>query len=133
MKKYLTFAFFLGAVALTSVSSIAQTQKLPQGDVVASPAVAAEKIAVPAEIVVTPVVPSNEAYLKDSAECHALASASMTEGVVASDEVKAAAFKKCMLDKKYSEEDITKGEAADKEVTDEKVTPSVVLEESVTK
>ena len=129
MKKYLTFAFLLGAVALISVSSITQAQE----DVVASPAVVAEKIAVPAEIVVTPVVPSNEAYLKDSAECHALASASMTEGIVPSDGRKAAAFKKCMLDKKYSEEDIAKGEATDKEVTDEKVTPPVVLEESVTK
>ena len=133
MKKYLTFAFLVSAVALTSFSYLAQAQTLTQGDVVASPAITIEKVAIPAEIVVIPVVPSNEAYLKDSAECHALASASMTEGIVSSDGRKAAAFKKCMLDKKYSEEDIAKGEATDKEVTDEKVTPPVVLEESVTK
>ncbi|MCK4945928.1 MAG: hypothetical protein KAS59_06665 [Alphaproteobacteria bacterium] len=109
MKKYLTFAFFLGVIAFTSVSYLAQA------DVAVSSAVAAE--AVSAEIAVTPVISSDEAYTKDSVECHALASAPTSEGVVPSDEVKKATFKKCMIDKKYSEEDIAKGEVKNKEVT----------------
>ncbi|MFH1157913.1 MAG: hypothetical protein V1721_03390 [Pseudomonadota bacterium] len=107
MKKYLTFAFLLGAIAFTSISYLAQAQ-VQKDDVAVSPA--AE------EMVVAPAVSFDEAYTRDSAECHVLASASTTEGAAPSDEVKEAAFRKCMTDKKYSEEDIAKEEAMDKEV-----------------
>ncbi len=102
MKKYLTLAAVLGAIAFLSVSYLAQAQQPAAGAAPAAPAVMA-----PA----APAADAGGAYAKDRAECDALASASSTEGAAPSATDKAASLKKCLSGKGHSDDEITKEEA----------------------
>jgi hypothetical protein len=113
MKKYLSLAAVLGAIAFLSVSYLAQAQQPAAGGAMA-PAAAPAAPAAPAAAPTAPAAAPDaaSAYTKDRAECDALASAPTTEGAAPSDADKAAALKKCLVGKGHSEDEITKAEAA---------------------
>ena len=97
MKKYLSLAVVLGAIAFLSVSYLAQAQ---------APAAPSA----PEATAGTPVAPA-VVYAKDRSECDALASAPTTEGVAPSDADKAVALKKCLVGKGHTDDEISKEEA----------------------
>jgi 2-oxoisovalerate dehydrogenase E2 component (dihydrolipoyl transacylase) len=107
MKKYLSLAAVLGAIAFLSVSTMAQAQA-PAAP--AAPAAAAP--AAPATGGAMMAAPAAGAYAKDRMECDALASAPSTEGAAPSDADKEASIKKCLAGKGHSADEITKSEAA---------------------
>ena len=107
MKKYLTLAAVVGAIAFLSVSYLAQAE--PEAGAVPAPAVAAPAPADAAPAVaVPPPADAMSVYMKDRAECDTLASAATTEGAAPTDEEKAAALKKCLIGKNHTEEEVTK-------------------------
>lgn len=117
MKKYLTFAAVLGAIAFLSVSYLAQadqhTTDAAAAPAAATTAVAADAAAAPA------AAPEMTPYAKDLADCEALSAAAPAEGAAApTAEEKAAADKKCMIGKGHTEEEIAKEDAAKKAAAD---------------
>jgi len=109
MKKYLTLAAVMGAIAFLSVSTFAQAQApaaAPAGGAAMAPAAApAAGSAMPA------ASPAAVTYAKDRAECDTLASAPSTEGAAPSAADKEASIKKCLGAKGHSADEITAGEA----------------------
>ena len=102
MKKYLSLAAVLGAIAFLGASYIAQAEQ-PAAPVAAAPSVVSAAPAAPA---------AATTYAKDRAECDALASAPSTEGAAPSDAGKTAALIKCLTAKGHNADEITKEEAA---------------------
>jgi hypothetical protein len=96
MKKYVSLAAILGAIACVSVSLPAQAQPSD------APATAPPVIA----------VPEANTYAKDRAECDALVSAPTTEGAAPSEGDKTAALTRCLTVKGHSADEIKKEEAA---------------------
>ena len=103
MKKYLSLAAVLGAVAFLSVSYLAQAQTPAAGATTTTTTTAAPAPAAAPDAVVT--------YAKDRAECDVLASAATTEGAMPTDADKAASVKKCLAGKGHSLDEVTKEEA----------------------
>lgn len=97
MKKYLTLAAFLGAIAFLSVSYLAQAE--PE----AAPAAAAAASAPAA-------APAVVDFAKDKAECDTLAAAATTEGATPTEAQKAESVHKCLVGKGHTE-DAIKAEA----------------------
>ena len=95
MKKYLTLAAILGAIAFISVSYLAQAD---------------EKAAVAPTAVMeaAPAPAAAGSFAADSDTCTMLSSAPTTEGAAPSDEAKAASFTKCMTGKGHTEEELKK-------------------------
>jgi len=113
MKKYLTLAAVLGALAFLSASYIAKAADAPSAEKVAPAAATPATPAAPAAAADKAVAPAAAgSYAKDRAECDALASAATTEGAAPSDADKAAALKKCLEGKGHSDDEIAKEEAA---------------------
>jgi hypothetical protein len=97
MKKYLTLAAFLGAIAFLSVSYLAQAE--PEAG-------AAMTTTTTTSTTTTATAPAAEltGYAKDLAECNTLAAAPSTEGATPSAEEQAAAAHKCLIGKGHTEE-----------------------------
>src|SRR3990172_4138276 len=91
MKKYLTLAFALGAIALISISYLAQAEQ--KADTVAAPAADAPAAMAPADM-----------YAIDSDMCNTMASAPTDTAAAPSMEAKDAAFKECMTGKGHTKE-----------------------------
>ena len=119
MKKYLTIAAVLGAIAFLSVSYLAKA------DTAAVPAAAVDATAAPAPgapIVVPPAPPAAPgdtvvAFVKDHDMCNLMATAPTTEGAQPTADARDAAYKKCMLGKSHTEAELKK-EADDKAAKD---------------
>ena len=105
MKKYITFAAILGLIAFISVSYLAQAQS--QNTPAISAPTSAQK---PASTPDTHALPPHVAYMKDSIECNSLAAAANTEGATPTPAAKEEAFKKCMMGKTHTADEITKEE-----------------------
>ena len=113
MKKYLSLAAVLGAIAFLGASYIAQAQQpaaAPTAPAVESAMPAAPAAAGTAMQAAAPAAATT--YAKDRIECDALASAPSTEGAAPSDADKAAAINKCLVSKGHSADEIAKEEAA---------------------
>lgn len=88
MKKYLSLAIVLGAIAFASVSFLAQ----------------AEPEATAVEHAMDAAAPAADQAAKDAADCTAMAATPTTEGAQPTDAEKDAAFKKCITDKGHGGE-----------------------------
>ena len=116
MKKYLTLAAILGAIAFLSVSYLAQADEKTEMAPAAAekpadaPAAPADAMAAPA----APVAPAAEptAYEKDADMCDILASSPTTEGTPPTAEAKDTAFKTCITGKGHTDDEMKM--AADK-------------------
>jgi len=112
MKKYLSLAAVLGAIALLSVSTVAQAQQ-PAAASATTPAGAPVPVAAPATgSAMQAAAPASVTYTKDRSECDALASAPSTEGAAPSAADKEASIKKCLAGKGHAADEITKLEAS---------------------
>ena len=107
MKKYLTLAALLGIIAFISVSYLAQATEHADAPA-AAPISGAAEYTPPA----TPAAAPSFAMNKDM--CNTMTAAPAAEGTAPSEETKAAAFKKCMMDKGHTEEDLKKAAEEDK-------------------
>lgn len=109
MKKYLTLAAVLGAIAFISVSYLAQAEeKMMAPAAVAAPAAEA------------PAAAPAASYAADNDTCGMLSSAPTTEGSAPSADAKDAAFKKCMMGKGHTEEELKKAAEAEKKAAEGK-------------
>ncbi|MBI3441163.1 MAG: hypothetical protein HY052_05085 [Proteobacteria bacterium] len=104
MKKYLTLAATLGAIAFISVSYLAQATEQA-----AAPAAGTAMIAAPAPAA-APAASAATSFKVDSDTCNMLSSAPTTEGSAPTADAQAAAFKKCMMGKGHTEEELKKAE-----------------------
>jgi len=115
MKKYLSLAAIMGAVAFLSVSYLAQAQT-PAATAPATGAAMAPAAAAPAAPAAGSAMqaasPAAVTYAKDRAECDALASAPSTEGAAPSAADKELGIKKCLAAKGHKSDEIMKAEAA---------------------
>lgn len=125
MKKYLTLAVVLGAVAIGSASYLAYAE--PQTGAVKTAIekaveTKAEAVAAPVttDVVIAPAATDAAAmpvdmFAKDSEACAAVPVVADKEGKMPSDADKAAALDKCMMDKGHTAEELkTKAEEAAK-------------------
>lgn len=107
MKKYFTAAIALAAIAFVSVSYLAQAEHAADHKIMPSKMVAPTDAAVPPSATppgtVAPVVGD---FAKDHETCTMLSSAPSTEGAVPSDEMKGAEYKKCMMGKGHTEDEM---------------------------
>ena len=101
MKKYLTLAAVLGAIAFASVSYLAHAQGEPATDKPAAAAPMTGAAAAPASAEPT-------LFEKDKDMCTVIASAPTTEGAVPGEDAKTAAYKQCMMGKGHTEEELAK-------------------------
>ncbi|MCE9507965.1 MAG: hypothetical protein K8R48_06605 [Alphaproteobacteria bacterium] len=112
MKKYLTLAAILGAIAFISVSYLAQAEPKDA----TAPAAAMAPATAP--------VSAADAYAADLDMCKTMTSAPTDSAAAApSEEAQKAAFKKCMNDKGHNDDEIKAADekaAADKKAADEK-------------
>lgn len=101
MKKYLTFAAILGAVAFLSVSYLAQAEDVAAPAAEKAMAPAAEAVPAPAPAPASPEL----TYAKDRAECE-LVAVPATEAAASDTAAKAEALKKCLVGKGHSEDEV---------------------------
>ena len=118
MKKYLTLATLLGAIAFLSVSYLAQADEKPTAP--------AMMHAMPEPEPMHPGA-AQSPFKMDHDMCSMLASAPTTEGAAPSAEARDTAFKKCMIGKGHTEEELKKADdeasAADKAAHDHAAAP----------
>lgn len=99
MNKYLSLAAVLGAIAILSVSYLAQADQHAATEATTTMAVEA------------PAAPV-DAFAASHEECTTMAAAATTEGAMPTDEQKAASYKSCMMGKGHTEEQMKAHEAA---------------------
>jgi len=110
MKNYLTLAAILGAIAFISVSYLAQADEKMAAPPAAmhmdmdAPAPAPAPMGMP-----DPAVTATP-FAVDSDMCSMLSSAPAAEGVAPSAEAKDSSFKKCMIGKGHTEEELKMAE-----------------------
>jgi hypothetical protein len=109
MKKYLTLAAILGAIAIISVSYLAQADQ-KAADAGAAPAAAMAPAAATA--------PVADTYAMDSDMCNTMASAPTDSAAAPAADAKDAAFTKCMTGKGYTKEVLAQKAADAKAKTD---------------
>ena len=112
MKKYLTLAAILGALAFISISYLAQANDKMDAAPAAAMHVADAAPSAPSAPPAPPAPPTPFAI--DSDMCTMLSSAPTTEGSVPTTEAKDTAFKKCMIGKGHTEEELKKADDAKK-------------------
>lgn len=104
MKKYLSLAVVLGALAFISVSFLAQAEpETSKVETVVEQAVEADA-AMP-EMAAEAVAPEVETFMKDAEDCEASVAVA-NEGKEVAPEAHDSAFISCMTAKGYSEEDV---------------------------
>jgi hypothetical protein len=108
MKKYLALAAVLGAIAFISVSYLAQAQTGGAAAPAAATAPAAPAVAAAPAADAAPAAAPVATFEQDNDTCSMISSAPTTEGAAPSAEAKDAAYKKCMIGKGHTEEELKK-------------------------
>jgi len=118
MKKYLSLAVVLGALAFISVSFLAQAEpETSKVETVVEQAVESD-VAAP-EMAIEAVTPEVDAFIKDAEDCEASVAVA-NEGKETAPEAHDSAFISCLTAKGYSEEDV-KARYLDHQTTEETI------------